>query len=87
MVDPAREALAKCIAKVLRETQLPRIDEEYEVRVTVRFDAPPVPPRRTHVLLLGRERLHWASPPPQTQLLREGEATAPEVSGAVRRGP
>jgi hypothetical protein len=82
-VDAAREALAKCIAKVLRETQLPRIDEEYEVRVTVRFDAPPVPPRRTHLLLLGRERLRWASPPPQAQLLREGEATARDVEAAL----
>jgi hypothetical protein len=82
-LDPAREALAKCVAKVLRETQLPRIDEEYEVRVTVRFDAPPVPPRRTHLLLLARERLRWASPPPQVQLLREGEATAREVEAAL----
>jgi hypothetical protein len=76
-------ALEKCVANVLRGKQFPRMDRQWQFSATLRFVAPPVPTRRTHLVLLGRERLAWVSPPPSVTLVRELEPTWADLERAL----
>lgn len=84
--DEPTKKLSGCLAKVLEQQKIPKLDQGYKFHWRIALHPPRRPARRTHIIALGASKYVWPNLPASVRLEHDFEILRQDVTLAIPEG-